>query len=639
MCGIAGIIYKNRSHAVERERLDAMTDILAHRGPDGRGTKILGNIGLGHRRLAIIDVDAGHQPMEYADGTLTITYNGEIYNYVELRSELLQKGYRFRTHTDTEVLLALYECYGEQMFAHLNGMFAFAIHDIRRDRVLLSRDRFGEKPLYYYEDKEKILFASEIKSILTYPGIPREVNRQALHEYLTFQYCLSNRTLFKGIYKMLPSHYAVISGGGDIQCLSEYWHLGFEEDYSRNEEYYVDELRFLIEDAVKIRLRSDVPVGAYVSGGIDSSVVATIGSKLVGRGLPSFTGYFAEGPEYSELGYAEAVVRQNQSPHFTVCPTAEDFAASMEKISWYMDEPAAGPGAFPQYMVSKLASEHVKVVLGGQGGDEMFGGYARYLIVYLEEAIRGSIFGTQDSKKHIVTLDRVLPNLSMLQQYVPMLKQFWSRGLFDPVEERYFKLVSRNLNLSSYYTPEFLEDRNESEIFESFKQQFNYILTKVSSGGSSLFNRMTAYDLQMFIQSLLHVEDRMSMACSIESRLPLLDHRLAELMFRMPPLYKFRNGKPKAVLLQAVKNLLPEQILSRQNKMGFPTPVNEWAQGSLRYYFSDCLVGDKAHTRGIYCVKSLDRILASNGPFGRELWGVFSLEKWLDQNKISVSLI
>jgi len=631
MCGIAGIIYKNRSHAVERERLDAMTDILAHRGPDGRGTKIWRNIGLGHRRLAIIDVDAGHQPMEYADETLAITYNGEIYNYVELRSELLQKGYRFRTRTDTEVLLALYECYGEQMFAHLNGMFAFAIHDTRRDRVLLSRDRFGEKPLYYYEDKEKFLFASEIKSILTYPGIPREVNRQALHEYLTFQYCQAGRTLFKGIHKILPAHYAIISGGGDIQCLSEYWHLGFEEDYSRNEEYYVDELRFLIEDAVKIRLRSDVPVGAYVSGGIDSGVVATLGSKFIGHGLPSFTGYFSEGPEYNELRYAEAIVRQNQSQHFTVCPTAEDFSSAMKKISWHMDEPAAGPGVFPQYMVSKLASEHVKVVLGGQGGDEMFGGYARYLIVYLEEAIKGSIFGTQDSKKHIVTLDKVLPNLSMLQQYVPMLKQFWSRGLFDPVEERYFKLVSRTPNLSSYYTREFLQDRNEFEIFESFKQQFNHITTKASSGESSLFNRMTSYDLQMFIQSLLHVEDRMSMACSIESRLPLLDHRLAELMFRMPPLYKFRNGKPKAVLLEAVKNLLPTEVLNRRDKMGFPVPFNEWGKKSLAPYLHELLLGQSSIRRGIYMRDGLGQLLSKDEPFSRELWGILSLELWFQQ--------
>ena len=631
MCGIAGIIYKNRAHSVEPERLDAMTDILAHRGPDGRGTKIWRNIGLGHRRLAIIDADAGHQPMEYANGTLAITYNGEIYNYVELRSELLQKGYRFRTHTDTEVLLALYECYGEKMFAHLNGMFAFAIHDIQRDRVLLGRDRFGEKPLYFYEDKEKILFASEIKSILTYPRIPQEVSRKALHEYLTFQYCLGDRTLFKGIHKILPSHYALISGAGDIQRLTEYWHLGFEEDYSRNEEYYVDELRFLVEDAVKIRLRSDVPVGAYVSGGIDSGVVATLGSKLSGYGLPSFTGYFSEGPDYSELRYAEAIVRQNQSKHFTVCPTAENFPSAMKKISWHMDEPAAGPGVFPQYMVSKLASEHVKVVLGGQGGDEMFGGYARYLIIYLEEAIKGSIFGTQDSKKHIVTLDKVLPNLSMLQQYVPMLKQFWSRGLFDPVEKRYFKLVSRNPNLSSYYTREFLKDRNEAEIFESFKQQFNYILTKVSSGGSSLFNRMTSYDLQMFIQSLLHVEDRMSMACSIESRLPLLDHRLAELLFRMPPLYKFRDGKCKAILLASMKNILPKCIIERKDKMGFPVPFDEWRKKSLAPYLRESLLSLTCEKRGIYLKNGVEQLLSKDELFGRELWGILSLELWFQQ--------
>src|SRR5581483_3120604 len=358
MCGIAGIVLRDRDARVDQATLDRMTDVLVHRGPDDRGTSVFGNVGLGNRRLSIIDIEGGHQPLATPDGELWITYNGELYNYLELRTDLLQQGVRLRTHLDTEVLLNLYAVYGLDMFERMNGMFAFAIHDRRERRLLLARDRFGEKPLYVYEDGERLLFASEIKALLA-GGAPARPDEDALQEYLTFQYCLGERTLFDGVRKLRPAHYLLLDDTGRELESGEYWSLRFEEDRESKESSFVDELRFLLEDAVKIRLRSDVPVGAYLSGGFDSSVVACLASKLMGRGLPAFTGWFGEGKEFDEREYAAEVARETGGEHRLAECTAEDFAGSLRDIVWQLDEPAAGPGVYPQLVVSRLARQHV----------------------------------------------------------------------------------------------------------------------------------------------------------------------------------------------------------------------------------------------------------------------------------------
>lgn len=628
MCGIAGIIFKDRGRAVEEPTLVRMTDLLRYRGPDDRGIRSWGNVGFGHRRLSVIDLEGGHQPMGNDDQSLWVTFNGELYNYLELRSELIQSGFRLRTYSDTEVLIGLYQKYGLSMFDHMNGMFAFALYDVSRHRILLARDRFGEKPLYYYHDDRQFLFASEIKALLAVSGVRAEADRMAIQEYLTFQYCLADRTLFRNVKKLRPAHYLVLDDTGNVIEESEYWLLGFAEDHTREESYYIDELRFLLEDSVKMRLRSDVPVGTYLSGGLDSSLVTAVAAKLIGRGLPAFTGYFAEGEAFNELPYAKIVANQSRCDHYVFCPTAKDFADNIGRVIYHMDEPAAGPGAFAQFMVSALAREQVKVVLGGQGGDEIFGGYARYLLMYLEESLKGSIFESQDPSRHIVTLGRVLPNLSMLQQYVPLLKQFWSRGLFDPVERRYYELITRMSNLGQYFAPDFLAARDETAIYETYESQFNDVLKRVPTGSSALFNRMTAYDLRTMLQSLLHIEDRMSMAVSLESRLPFLDHRIAELMFRMPPLFKYRDGKSKGALHVVAKTLLPKDILNRKDKKGFPVPFVEWARGPLKEFISDVLLGKAARERGIYQADGVTRLLEGERPFGRELWGLLCLELW-----------
>jgi asparagine synthase (glutamine-hydrolysing) len=628
MCGITGLIERDRHRAVDRSALAAMTEVIAHRGPDGQGVETFGNVGLGNRRLAIIDRAGGDQPMRSSDGDLTITYNGELYNYRELRADLTDRGFRFRTQSDTEVMLGLYAVHGLDMFRHTNGMFAFAIWDSRERRLVLARDRFGEKPLYWHAGPERVAFASEIKSLLKVPGVRATPDWDGVHEYLTFQYCLAERTLFEGVRKIPPASFLVLGDRGEVLDQREYWSLGFEEDHATAEEAYVDELRSILEDAVRIRLRSDVPVGTYLSGGLDSSAIASVAARITGNGLPAFTGTFAEGEQYDELPYARAVADSNGSTLHVVTPTSDDFAQRFRQMIWHMDEPAAGPGAFPQLMVSDLAARNVRVVLGGQGGDELFGGYARYLMLYLEESIRGSIFESQDPGKHVVTLAGMLPNLSMLQQYVPLLKRFWAAGLFEDIEHRYYRLITRDPDLGSHFTPEFLAGRDESAIYGAFEGQFNDILERVPSGGSALFNRMTAYDSRTLLQSLLHVEDRMSMAMSLESRLPLLDHRIAELAFRMPPLYKYRDGHPKAALRTAVSSYLPPQVLARKDKMGFPVPFVEWAGGPLRPFIRDTLLGEAARERGIYDMAGIERLIDGESPYGRELWGLLCLETW-----------
>lgn len=621
------MVMRDRARPVDRGVLERMNDAIVHRGPDDSGIEIAGPVGLANRRLAIIDIEGGHQPMADPSGELWITYNGELYNYLELRSDLLQHGYHLRTHSDTEVILGMYATYGMEMFERMNGMFAFALHDRSLGRVLLARDRFGEKPLYVHADDERVAFASEIKALLA-GGTPAEPDVTAIQEYLTFQYCLDDRTLFKGVRKLRPAAYLLLDETGATLEEDAYWHLGFEEDHSRSEKEWIDELRFVLEDAVKIRLRSDVAVGTYLSGGLDSSAVASLASRLMGRGLPAFTGYFAEGEAFSELPHARAVAEQNGSELHAVCPTADDFAARLRDMIYHLDEPAAGPGAFPQLMVSELARRHVKVVLGGQGGDEMFGGYARYLMMYLEESLKGSIFESQDPQRHLVMLARSLPHLALLQDYVPLLQRFWSKGLFGSMEQRYYALTNRSPALTAHFTAEFLAHRDEGALYEAFERQFNEILSLVSTGGSSLFNRMTAYDVRTMLQSLLHVEDRMSMAVSIESRLPLLDHRIAELTFRMPPVHKYRDGNAKAALRAAVGTLVPATVLERKDKMGFPVPFAEWARGPLRDFVGDLLLGEAARRRGIYDLKGVARLIEGESPYGRELWGILCLETW-----------
>ena len=626
MCGIAGIIFKNNSQPDwSRPTVSNMLDSIAHRGPDGRDIFIGEGFAFGHVRLAIIDLQNGQQPFVSFDGSCVMVFNGEIYNYLELRQILIRKGYNFKTNTDTEVLMNMYLEYGSEMLKHLNGMFAFAIHDKRTGKTFLSRDHFGIKPLYYVETVDFFAFSSEIKALYKIPGIKASVDSEMLHEYITFQFTLTNDTLYEGIKKVEPAHYIYIQNA-KIHEYKRYWELDYTINESKTEEEFADELLILINNSISLQMRSDVEVGVYLSGGIDSSTIALLASKHTHEPLNCFTGAFKESIDYDETRYAKIVTERIQGVGREIYPEWTDFVSNFEHLMWLMDEPSAGPGLFSQFMVSQLASKHVKVVLGGQGADEMFGGYMRYNIAYLEQCIKGSIFETGEEGKHVVTLDSMIGNLSNLKNYTPLIKQHFSNGMFDPMDRRYFNLINRAPNAEKYYSKDFLTSYNEETLFAKFSGVFNDPKT------TSMFNKMTNFDLRTFLPALLHVEDRVSMGNSIESRVPFLDKHIAELTASMPPTMKFNGGQNKHVFLKAIKNVLPKEILNRKDKMGFPTPINEWLSGPAKEYALDTLTSQKSRQRGYLNTDYIDKNLNSGFKFSRDLWGALCLETWFAKN-------
>jgi asparagine synthase (glutamine-hydrolysing) len=599
-----------------------MLEAIAHRGPDGDGIYGEGPALLGHKRLAIIDLESGRQPMSNEDGSIWITFNGEIYNYVELRRELARH-HTFRTQSDTEVILHLYEELGERCLERLNGMFAFAIWDQRQQRLFAARDRIGIKPFYWTQTADVLGFASEPKALLAAGLLNAEPDPQGLEEYLTFQFCMGDRTLFQNIQKLQPGHYLSFRPARDAAPAEVcYWNYNYELDFHHTEEYYREELVAVLQDAIRIQLRSDVPVGAHCSGGIDSSTVVSLAARQYPHQFRTFTGAFREGPQYDESHYARAVSEHVRSEHHEVWPTAKEFVDVMPWLVYMMDEPAAGPGLFPQYCVSKLARQHVKVVLGGQGGDELFGGYARYLVAYLEQALKGAIFGTGNDPRYVVTWDSIEPSLSMLRQYKPMLQSFWKDGLFDAMDRRYFRLVSRIEDAESLIAGDVWSPSSAGRMFDSYARVFNDPSTK------SYFNKMTNFDLKTLLPALLQVEDRTSMSVSLESRVPLLDHRIAELVTRMPPAMRFKGGDSKRIFRESIQPFIPESVFTRRDKMGFPVPLSEWLRGPIRDFVHDTLLSDRARQRGIYRASGVERLLSSEATFGRQLWGLLSLELW-----------
>ena len=624
MCGICGIYHLERGQLVSETKLRTMARTMRHRGPDDEGFCLDGNVGLGHQRLSIIDLSPlGRQPMANEDERLWIVCNGEIYNYLELRQQLVGRGHRFRSHSDTEVILHLYEEEGPACVHRLNGMFAFAIWDRRERTIFAARDRFGIKPFHYTLRKNTFAFASEIKALFNAESLGPELNLDGLADYLTFQFCLGDKTLFQNVHKLLPGHHLLLKPDGTLD-VQKYWELEFTIDTDHTEEYFEHRLLRLIEDAVRIRLRGDVPVGAHLSGGLDSSTVACLASSLLDSPIHTFSGGFRDRPKYDETSYARGVARHIAAEHHEVFPTANDFVEVMPRLIYYMGEPAAGPGLFPQHFVSELASRYVKVVLGGQGGDEVFGGYTRYLIAYLEECIRGGIEGTQGDRKYVVTFESILPNLTQLQGYQPLLRYFWQEGLFDPPDQRYFRLIDRSNGIRDLVSPDAFAGQSGYSPFEAYRDLFN------GGGCRSLINRMIRFDLKTLLPALLHVEDRTSMAVSLESRTPLLDHRIAELVGSMLPMIKYRGGRSKHIFRRVVRHIVPAEVYRRTDKMGFPVPLIEWyQQGPVREFVSDILLGDQARARGFLRVERVETMLDSERPYGRGMWGLLCLELWM----------
>jgi asparagine synthase (glutamine-hydrolysing) len=626
MCGIAGIVSLDRRPIPALgHRLHVMNDLLAHRGPDDEGTweSTDGSTGFAHRRLSIIDVSpAGHQPFVGNDGNV-IVHNGEIYNYKELRTEL-EGIWKFRSDSDTEVILAAYQRWGVDCVDHFRGMFAFALWD--GERLFCARDRLGIKPFYFATPNQDFVFASEVKALL--PFLPEiDTDPEALAEYLVFQYPISNKTLFRHVTQLLPGHALLIERGHVKEW--RYWDVAYEGDYEHSETYFEDQLRELLGDSIDLHLRSDVPVGAYASGGIDSSLVAILAERTGSASGDLFHGKFSAYPECDESQYAESVATRLDSHLHQVDITADDFANTIEKVIYHLDYPVAGPGSFPQYMVSELAARQVKVVLGGQGGDEIFGGYARYLIAYFEQCIRAAIEGTYKQDAHfVVTAESIIPNLGVLREYTPLIKEFWSDGLFGPIDERYFRLVDRSGDMAGEIDWNQLD---RERVFEEFRAIFN---NPDNVRKTAYLDKMTHFDFKCLLPGLLQVEDRMSMAHGLESRVPFLDHPLIELMATVPADVKFRDGQMKHFLKQTFAADLPKPLLQRRDKMGFPVPLQQWTQGPdapLRDFVNDLFRSTEARGRQFVDADAVIGHLDDERPFGRKLWGLMSLELWQRQ--------
>jgi asparagine synthase (glutamine-hydrolysing) len=619
MCGIGGAVSLSLTPLRNAQgTVELMNDVLRHRGPDGEATWVHdhGVAAFAHRRLAIIDLDSGDQPMTDGAGNW-VTHNGEIYNYIELRG-LLGKD-RFTTSSDTEVILRAYRKWGEGCLERLRGMFSFALWDEETQTLFVARDRFGIKPLYYTVVGRVLYFASEVKALL--PFLPEvETDRDGLADYLTFQFPLAGKTLFKGVQELLPGHFLRVRNG-NVET-QRYWEIYFEPDFDHTGDFYERRVEELLADSISFHLRADVPIGSYLSGGLDSSIVASLASTTHGPGMMGFTGKFAM-PGYDESRFARSVAEDRGFELHEIEIGPDDFVDRIGEVVYHLDYPVAGPGSFPQFMVSELAAKHRKVVLGGQGGDEIFGGYVRYLIAYFEQCIKGAIEGTMHTGNFVVTYESIIPNLQTLREYKPLLREFWREGLFEDLDARYFRLINR--------APDLGDEIDWSQLggyspFETFKEIFHGPNVKKES----YFDSMTHFDFKTLLPALLQVEDRVSMAHGLESRVPLLDHPLVELAATMPADVKFKDGHLKHVLKTAFAQVLPDAVRNRRDKMGFPVPLQEWIGrgGPVREFVVDTLSSEAARGRELVDNAKVVAKLDQEPRFGRKVWGLLSLELW-----------
>lgn len=630
MCGINGIALSSRSRrTINVRQLERMRDVITHRGPDDSGIFVDENVGLGHRRLSIVDVAAGHQPMTNEDGTLHIVYNGEIYNHAGFRQDLEARGHVYRTHCDTETILHLYEEEGERSVERLRGMFAFAIWDGKRRELFIARDRLGVKPLYYaHTDDGSLYFASEIKSLLEAQAVAQEINYRVLPDYLANHAPSGEETMFRGIKRLLPGH--TLSWRDGEVIIKKYWDVSFAgqpdgDARHRSDEDYVQEWTELFRESVRLRLMADVPLGMFLSGGIDSSAIAAVMSGMVDEPIKTFSVAFKE-REANELEYARLVSRAFKTDHHEIIVSPEDFFAALPQLVWHEDEPLAHPSSVALYFVSRLASEHVKVVLTGEGSDELLAGYDRYRKTVYNLALGARYQGlTNEALRGVVRrgIGR-LPRGSKVRQ------KFSRTFLCLPpdIESIYFdnfSVFSRAMQ-QQLLTP---EAKEAIGALDPYADVSNYL---AETDAASLLDRLLYADTKTYLHELLMKQDQMSMAASIESRVPFLDHKLVEFTARLPERMKLRGWTTKYILRQSMKDVLPEEILKRR-KMGFPVPVGAWFRGAFRQVIDEYVLGERAVARGLFdadFVRQLvERHQSGTENHSERLWSLVNFEIWL----------
>jgi asparagine synthase (glutamine-hydrolysing) len=618
MCGIAGIVNRRTGTWVDEARLKLMRDTLRHRGPDGEGLWIDGGVGLAHRRLAIVDVATGQQPMANEDETVRIVFNGEIYNHAEIRPELERRGYRYRTRSDTETILHLYEKDGERCVERLRGMFAFALWDARRGRLLLARDRLGIKPLYYAEIGDELVFGSEVKSILAVTT-RRGFNEAVLPEFLATRFVASDETFFRGVRKLPPGHVLTWSVEDGVQQ-RRFWRLtDHVPDPRPSFAQCVERVREGLFDAVKSHLMSDVPLGLFLSGGIDSSALAGIMARLVHDPILTFSVGFDE-PEGNELSFARQAAAAVRARHHEVTVSARDFFAALPRLIWHEDEPIAFPSSVPLYFVSRLAREQVKVVLTGEGSDELFLGYNRYRVTAWNETL-GRLYRGVAPGGFVSGVARAIPG-------APARLRRIAERTFLALPPGPRSLFLENFSVFSQAGQATLLARAD---LLGARDPYAVALKVIQEAPGGLLDRLSYADLATYLVELLMKQDQMSMAASVESRVPFLDHLLVEDVLTMPARVKLRGVTTKAVVRAAVADLVPQSILTRR-KMGFPVPVARWLRGPFWSVIEDLVLSPRALARGWFVPGAVRRLAEEHRRgernHGDRLWLLLTFEIW-----------
>lgn len=624
MCGICGIVNYRSDSIVEEKTINDMCTELRHRGPDDAGIylgKDAPSVGLGHRRLSIIDLsEAGHQPMKNEDGSVWLVFNGEIYNYRYLRDELKKQGHVFKSDSDTEVMVHLYESYGEECVSRLRGMFAFAIWDEKRKTLLLGRDRVGKKPLLYYKSGNAFCFASEFSSILASGLIDKEIELKAVNYYMTFGYIPAPFSIYKGIFKLPPAHMLILKDG-QIR-LKRYWQLDYSDKIRISEQEASEEVLRLLKEAVKIRLYSDVPLGAFLSGGIDSSTVVGLMSQVSNSKVKTFSIGFEES-DYSELKYASAIAERFGTEHreFIVKPNAiEILPVLVERYG----EPYADSSCIPTYYVSRETKRFVTVALNGDGGDEAFGGYERYQAMMISESLQrlpGFL------KSPIRVLAGILPDSVDQKDTLRRLKRFFGSAEL-PKAERYLRWVGilGEIRPDELYSEEFLKETRCNGPLSSIGRYLT------GSNKPDLLDSLLLTDTSTYLPDDLLVKvDIASMANSLEARSPFLDHELIEFAAKLPSDFKIRGLTKKYILRKAVKGLLPGENISRR-KMGFGIPVGKWFRGELRDFLRETILSGPALKRGYFrpgAIKNMvEDHISGKRDYTFQLWAILMLELW-----------
>jgi asparagine synthase (glutamine-hydrolysing) len=615
MCGITGVLSLNGTLTISRENILRMMDEINHRGPDESGFYLDSMIGLGHKRLSIIDVAGGKQPIHNEDKSMWIVYNGEVYNYRELRSQLIKKGHRFYTDSDTEVVLHAYEEYGLRFLDELNGMFAFGIWDVRNKTLILARDRVGIKPLYYTIVNNAFVFGSEIKALLKYPDVPRRVDRQALSDYLIFRYPLADKTMFEGIKKLLPG-YVLVAGDGQVK-VKKYWSVPRQKDNLLNEADAAQGIVDLLEESVKMQLMSEVPLGVLLSGGIDSSAITYFASKNSRKPIKTFSVGFGE-KGYSEFEYVDIMVNRCKTEHCQIVLSVEHFEDSLAKIIWHRDEPLVIPNEVPLYYLSKELKKHVTVVLSGEGADELFAGYPRYA-KYAKD-------------KQISQLLKTIPGLRTISADFLATKLGKGRNLLRRSQHSHddaMYLVLASSCIPPVLLDELLAGGSLVSPWSGARDESAKILDGTKS--ESFIDKQMYYDMHTHLPALLARQDKMSMANSVEVRVPYLEHRLIDFASRIPANLKIRNGMHKYILKKAVREILQTRIIHRK-KVGLPVPLEQWFKGKFAGLAQDVLLSPVARSRGYFNYDVVKTMLNEHKKgvkfHSTPLWMLLNLELW-----------